>query len=45
MRKWASNSDKLMEMVERRECELPSTIKTDATLDAEKQKVTEDDES
>ena len=45
MRKWASNSDKLMEMIERQECELPSTVKIDAKLDAEKQKVTEDDES
>ena len=45
MRKWASNSDKLMEMIERQECELPSTAKTDAKLDTGKQKVTEDDES
>ena len=30
MRKWASNSDKLMERIERQECELPSTVKTDA---------------
>ena len=45
MGKWASNSDKLMEMIERQECELPSTVKTDAKLDAEKQKVAEDGES
>ena len=45
MRKWASNSDKLMEMTERQQCELPSIVKTDAKLDAEKQKVTEEDES
>ena len=25
MRKWASNSDELMEMIERQECGLPST--------------------
>ena len=45
MRKWASNSDKLMEMIGRQECELPSTVKADVKLDVEKQKVTEDDES
>ena len=45
MRKWASNGDKLMEMIERQECELPSTVKTDAKLGTGRQKVTEDDES
>ena len=32
-------------MIERQECELPSTIKTDALLDTGEQKVTENDES
>ena len=45
MTKWASNSDKLMEKIKRQECELPSTVKTDAKLDTRKQKVTKDDES
>ena len=45
MRKWASNSDKVIEMMEIKECELHSTVKTDAKLETGKQKVTEDDES
>ena len=38
MRKWASNSDKLMGMIEGQECEFPSTVKTDAKLDRENRK-------
>ena len=33
MRKWVSNSDKLIEMTEKQECKLPSTVKTDGKLD------------
>ena len=33
VRRWASNSGKLMEMTEEQECELTSTVKTNSRLD------------